>query len=466
MNAFDAAPLPPAGRPVLHEGEVELKLETDGVHIYSQDGKKVLSELFVGGARGRCIVVLTNVRFITVAPSADGSTRTGWGINLANVTLAEDCAHHILRRSTRMRLHVTRVTKGGKNVHIDIGIGFEREGFFGDIGLQEQRKDTFLRLVLQALSRRSWETIEQATREKELTKELIATGGKVKGDIQVRGGVAGAGVGALLNRHKESLTEAEKLTAEATHDLDGLMERARDVVKVVQRFAAFAEERDDLGAKKSSSSSSSSDGTTGEEGDDTSSIGSADTANAEMEGVLQSIGLISPVTKYSAGREYHRQLARQMVEFLSTQSRLERMGGMVTLPDLYCLYNRARGTELVSPDDLFLASKLMGMLNLGMRLVKFTSGVNMIRLDSLDDESLFRRLLSFFAGQVDKEGAASLEDTAIQSGAGLLFSDVARLMGVSIVVAKEQVLMAESKGLLCRDDTLGGVAFFANTIFV
>ena len=37
---------------MLHEGEVELKLETDGVHIYTQDGKKVLSELFVGGARG------------------------------------------------------------------------------------------------------------------------------------------------------------------------------------------------------------------------------------------------------------------------------------------------------------------------------------------------------------------------------------------------------------------------------
>ena len=108
----------------------------------------------------------------------------------------------------------------------------------------------------------------------------------------------------------------------------------------------------------------------------------------------------------------------------------------------------------------------MGKLNLGMRLVKFPSGVNMVRLDSLDDESLFRRLLSFFASQVDEQGASSLEDTSLHCGAGLLYSDVARLMGVSLVVAKEQVLMAESKGLLCRDDTLGGVAFFANTVFV
>ena len=463
MNAFDEAPLTQAGRPVLHEGEVELKMESDGVNIYSQDGKKVVSELFVGTARGKCIVVLTNVRLIILAPGADGSARVGWGINLANVTLAEDCAYNVLRRSTRLRLNVKRVAAGGKNVYIDIGIGFEREGFLGDIGLQEQRKDTFLRLVLQALNRRSWETIEQALREKHLTTELIASGGRVQGHIpEVKGSVVGAGVGALLTRHKESLTEAEKLTAEATHDLDSLMQRAKDVVRVVQKFAAFADDREELGIKKSTRASDAA----AEEGDDVSSLGSADSANSEMESVLLSIGLVSPVTKESAGRLYHRQLARQIAELLCAQKRLERMGGMVSLPDLYCLYNRARGTELVSPDDLYLASKLMGRLNLGMHLVKYPSGVQVVRLDSLDDEKLFQRLLSYFAGQIESEGVTSVEDTSTQSGVGLLYSDVARLMGVSLVVAKEQVHLAESKGLLCRDDTLGGVTFFANTVFV
>ena len=254
MNAFDAAPLTQADRPVLHEGEVELKIETDGVRIFSQDGKTVVSELFVGAARGRCVVILTNVRIITLAPGADGNTKVGWGINLANVTLAEDCAHNILRRSTRLRLNVKRAAAGGKSVHIDIGIGFEREGFLGDIGLQEERKDTFLRLILQALNRRSWETIEQALKEENLTKELIASGGRHQGNIpNVTGDVVGAGVGALLSRHKTSLTEAERLTAEATQDLDSLMDRARDVVRVVQKFAAFAEERDSVGRKGAAS---------------------------------------------------------------------------------------------------------------------------------------------------------------------------------------------------------------------
>ena len=40
----------------------------------------------------------------------------------------------------------------------------------------------------------------------------------------------------------------------------------------------------------------------------------------------------------------------QLADFLT--ARVERAGGMMALPDVYCLFNRARGTELISPDDL------------------------------------------------------------------------------------------------------------------
>jgi EAP30/Vps36 family len=49
---------------------------------------------------------------------------------------------------------------------------------------------------------------------------------------------------------------------------------------------------------------------------------------------------------YIATPHQHMQLA----DFLRVP--LERAGGMMTLPDVYCLFNRARGTELISPDDL------------------------------------------------------------------------------------------------------------------
>lgn len=44
------------------------------------------------------------------------------------------------------------------------------------------------------------------------------------------------------------------------------------------------------------------------------------------------------------------------------------MGGMVSLADVYCLYNKARGTELVSPDDTLAAAAMLEKLNIGMHL--------------------------------------------------------------------------------------------------
>lgn len=46
----------------------------------------------------------------------------------------------------------------------------------------------------------------------------------------------------------------------------------------------------------------------------------------------------------------------QLADFLVAP--MARSGGMMPLPDVYCLYNRARGTELISPDDLASAVKL------------------------------------------------------------------------------------------------------------
>ena len=58
-----------------------------------------------------------------------------------------------------------------------------------------------------------------------------------------------------------------------------------------------------------------------------------------------------------AGTRYHVELSRELADFLT--ERLKRAGGLMPLTDVYCLFNRARGTELVSPDDLLAAAELM-----------------------------------------------------------------------------------------------------------
>lgn len=60
------------------------------------------------------------------------------------------------------------------------------------------------------------------------------------------------------------------------------------------------------------------------------------------------------------------ELSRQLADFLAKP--LQQSGGIMTLPDVYCLYNRARGTELVSPDDLLQAIKMFDQVHVGRRL--------------------------------------------------------------------------------------------------
>jgi ESCRT-II complex subunit VPS36 len=45
----------------------------------------------------------------------------------------------------------------------------------------------------------------------------------------------------------------------------------------------------------------------------------------------------------------------ELEKFIDNVINSERFSGVIGLIDLYCLYNRARGTNLVSPDDLNVA---------------------------------------------------------------------------------------------------------------
>lgn len=69
-----------------------------------------------------------------------------------------------------------------------------------------------------------------------------------------------------------------------------------------------------------------------------------DTAEAqELTAQLDSIGISNPVTKESAGSQFHRDLAVELARFL--EQLLPRHNGIMTLFDVYCFFNRARGTR-------------------------------------------------------------------------------------------------------------------------
>lgn len=65
----------------------------------------------------------------------------------------------------------------------------------------------------------------------------------------------------------------------------------------------------------------------------------------------------SQVSKDISGKNFHEELAREIEKFIVKV--IDNFGGVLGLVDLYCMYNRARGTDLISPEDLLIAcSKL------------------------------------------------------------------------------------------------------------
>lgn len=96
---------------------------------------------------------------------------------------------------------------------------------------------------------------------------------------------------------------------------------------------------------------------------------------------LTRLGIGSPVSREMSGSEshYYVELARQVYDFAMkhiTRETTRTVLMPITLIDLYCLYNRARGTQLISPDDLLRACQLFASLGLKeLKLEKFPSGV-------------------------------------------------------------------------------------------
>lgn len=119
-------------------------------------------------------------------------------------------------------------------------------------------------------------------------------------------------------------------------------------------------------------------------------------------------------------------------------------GGMMSLADVYCRVNRARGLELLSPEDLLQACHSMQG---PIKLRTFPSGAMVLQMDSQDDE-------------------LTANDTVnlVQDSTSLAVEELAKARNISLLLAKERLLAAERLGKLCRDESLEGLRFYPNFI--
>lgn len=254
---------------------------------------------------GRGSATLTNMRLLFARSGNAGGAVSG---ELARVTSRRWESAGILSKQRRLVLGV----EGEAN---DVTLAMPSSG----------REDLETRLA-SALERRAWR------------QPVGDRGGSVGGGFAA----SRAGVSGLIRRQEAQQRASCKLATEAFADLSTLMANAREVIAAAERLQAAANPAKPPPPLPGEAAAPAA----GVAGDEMARDAAA------LENLRSALGIASPVTRESAGSEFHQQLARQLADFLGTRgandapSPLEAAGGMLTLADVYAIFNRARGLEV------------------------------------------------------------------------------------------------------------------------
>ncbi|XP_072259794.1 vacuolar protein-sorting-associated protein 36 [Pyxicephalus adspersus] len=273
------------------------------------------------------------------------------------------------------------------------------------LSFREHGQIEFSRRLSEELTQRRWERTSSAP-------SVQANKGPQAGRIKA------AGIVSIERKLEEKRKETDKNISEAFEDLSKLMEKAKEMVELSKSIANKIKDK---------------------QGDIT------EDETIRFKSYLLSMGIANPVTRetHGSGTHYHMQLAKQLATML--QNPLEERGGIMSLTEVYCLVNRARGMELLSPEDLVNACKMFESLKLPVRLRIFDSGVMVIEHQSHNEEEM----------------VASALETVSERGS-LTSEEFAKIVGMSVLLAKERLLLAENMGHLCRDDSVEGLRFYPN----
>jgi ESCRT-II complex subunit VPS36 len=144
---------------------------------------------------------------------------------------------------------------------------------------------------------------------------------------------------------------------------------------------------------------------------------------------------------------------------------LRKAGGIISLVDLWAMFNRVRGgVELVSPQDFEKAVRLWEKLKLPVRLRTFRSGVLVVQSRDRTDEATIKSILAWMRDLHEFPPDHEVAWDWREFGRGVTAQDAAERFGWSIGVAEEELEMAEDRGSLCREEGIEGLKFWENYI--
>ncbi|KAL1884830.1 Vacuolar protein-sorting-associated protein 36 [Paecilomyces lecythidis] len=251
----------------------------------------------------------------------------------------------------------------------------------------------------------------------------------------------GVGIAGLERRGAELRKKNEFVIGNAFEDLEALMASAKEVIALAESFSR----------------------------ENRLSNGESTEASALLSQSADALGMITTKDMLSSGSEnlYVSELSRNLAEYLTDDRNgiLRREGGIMSLIDLWAVFNRSRnGVELVSPSDFKKAAELWEKLKLPIRLRKFKSGLLVVQRYDWSDEKTIKQIQVWMEELRHTPPAEPVPWDWQAFGRGVTAQETARRFGWSVGVAAEELEMAEDRGFLCREEGIEGSRFWSNHI--
>lgn len=344
---------------------------------------------------------VTSHRLLWRPASSSRARERGLALSLRRVVLVEE------ESASLFHCAKARVTVSSRSESGAVGGGPLAHSRYNHVKLAFRGSSGDVNTVVQqlgaALQRQQW---------------LKTDGLGTAGDAHIRPQQRPVGIVGIEKTLVERQTRQQQIISEAFADLAQLMERAREMVTASRRLSQ------QLHARQGGISA-----------DET----------VQLQSHLLSLGVADPALRSSG--HFHSQLAAEMCSVLEPVVRSA--GGLLPLTDAYCRLNRARGLELLAPEDLMAAGRLLERLRLPLRCRRLESGVWVLQPADVDEQRVAVETGQLL--QTASEGRLTAE---------ILAEDT----GVSVLLASQRLLEAERCGVACRDDSIEGLAFYYNRL--
>ena len=248
------------------------------------------------------------------------------------------------------------------------------------------------------------------------------------------------GIAGLERQGLQLRKKNEAVIGSAFEDLDALMASAKEIIALAESF-----------------SKKSDDGST-----ETNQLIAESAKALDMVTTKDMLGS-------SAGSEslYLSEMSRNLAEYLTDDAKgiLRKEGGIISLVDLWAVFNRARGgVELISPMEFEKAARLWEKLKLPVRLRQFKNGLLVVQQADRTDDKTIAQLLAWLQELHHTPPSDNINWDYETFGRGITAQEAAQRFGWSVGVASEELEMAEEKGALCREEGVEGLRFWENWI--